>query len=121
MNEAAFILLVLLFVKHFVVDFILQTEEQIRSKGIYFDWPGITHALQHGLGTFIAFFIFVDPSTALLVATIDTAIHYHVDWAKINLNKKYSYTPADKKFWVWFGADQLAHSLTYIWLIWALS
>lgn len=121
MNEAAFVLLVLLFVKHFIVDFVLQTDEQIRSKGIYLEWPGIVHSLQHGLGTFVVFFIFLDPLTSLLVAVIDAIFHYHIDWAKININKHNNYTPVDKKFWVWLGADQLAHSLTYIWLIWALS
>lgn len=121
MTEVVFILLVLLFVKHFVVDFIFQTEAQVISKGKYLDWPGITHSLQHGLGTYLVFFIFVDPVTSLSVALIDFVIHYHVDWAKININNKFNLTPADRKFWILLGADQLLHSLTYIWLIWALS
>ncbi len=121
MNETGFVLLVLLFVKHFIVDFVLQNQEQIKSKGIYLEWPGIVHSLQHGFGTFIVFFILLDPLTSLIVAFIDSMLHYHIDWAKVQMNKKHNYTPADKKFWVWFRADQLAHSLTYVWLIWALS
>lgn len=121
MNNIVFVVLVLLFIKHFVVDFIMQTDEQVRSKGIYLDWPGVVHSMQHGVGTFLIFFMFTDVITALLVGIIDFGVHYHVDWSKININKKYNYTPADKQFWVWLGADQLAHSLTYVWLVWSLS
>ena len=121
MIDAVFYVLVLLFVKHFYVDFVIQTDEQVRGKGIYLNWAGITHSLNHGIGTFIIFFIISDVGTALAVGLVDAVIHYHIDWAKMNINKHKGYTPADPMFWTWLGADQLAHSLTYVWLAWTLS
>lgn len=115
-----FIILTLLFVKHFVADFIFQTEEQVRGKGIYGNWAGITHSLAHVLGTFIVFYMFFGVGISLMFAVLDGLIHYHVDWTKININKKYNYTVMDKQFWFWLGLDQLAHSLTYVWFIWLL-
>ena len=48
-------------------------------------------------------------------------IHYHVDWLKMNINKKYGWK-ADQhpEFWVLLGLDQLAHYLTYVLLIWII-
>jgi len=38
----------------------------------------------------------------------------------MNINKRYGYTIEMTQFWAWLGADQLAHSLTYLFLVWAL-
>ena len=121
MNDAVFYVLVLLFVKHFYVDFVMQTKEQIRDKGIYLNWEGITHSVYHGIGTFVIFFVISDVGTALAVGLVDLIIHYHIDWAKTNIIKHGNYTSKDPMYWNWFGADQLAHSLTYVWLAWTLS
>jgi hypothetical protein len=55
---------------------------------------------------------------AVIIGFIDFALHYHIDWAKININKRWNYTVENPKFWAWLGADQLAHSLTYLGLVW---
>jgi hypothetical protein len=59
-----------------------------------------------------------DINYSIIIGIIDFVFHYHIDWAKININKRYNYTPENPKFWVWLGADQLAHSLTYLMLVW---
>jgi len=120
MNEI-FLVLIFLFIKHFIVDFYLQTDTMVREKGIYGAKGGLIHSGQQGLGTFIVLVLFTGVPLAVLLAIVDFLIHYHVDWAKMNIGKKYGYTVADKEFWFWLGMDQLAHSLTYVWIGWILA
>jgi hypothetical protein len=56
----------------------------------------------------------------LLIGLIDGAIHYHIDWAKMTINRLRKLTIAKNEFWVWLGADQLAHSVTYLALVYGV-
>jgi hypothetical protein len=114
------VVLVLLSIKHFIVDFCLQTSSMVEQKGIYGAKMGIVHSFQHALGTCMVFYFFLEPLAVLMFGLLDMLIHYHIDWVKININRSKHLTPNDKEFWMWLGADQLAHSLTYIWFIWIL-
>ena len=118
MNTMILLLLTLLAIKHFVADFLIQTPTMIAEKGRYGAIGGLEHAGIHGIGTAIVMYPFLY-SDALIISfifgLIDATIHYHVDWAKMNMSK--GLTTADHKFWIWFGADQLLHSLTYIGLV----
>jgi len=121
MFDSIFVVLGLLFVKHWYIDFVNQSMEEVNGKGIYGNAYGIMHSLKHGIGTFAIMWLFIaDPLFSIVLGLIDFAIHYHVDWAKININKKYNYTPENPKFWAWLGADQLAHSITYLFLVWII-
>jgi hypothetical protein len=119
MYNDLFILLALLFVKHWYIDFVDQSMEEVNSKGNYGEWFGIRHSLKQGIGTFLVFALtdisFMD---AWLFGLIDFALHYHIDWAKININRAKNYTIEMPQFWAWLGADQLAHSITYLFLVW---
>lgn len=117
MLEAAIGLLVLLQIKHWYIDFVNQTMEEVHSKGIYGDYHGIMHSLKQGVGTLLCVLVLTGPDyffDAALIATLDFAIHYHTDWAKININKKHNYTVETPEFWMWLGLDQLVHQLTYL-------
>ena len=119
MFDSLFVLLALLFVKHWYIDFVNQSMEEVNGKGIYGNAYGIMHSLKHGLATLAIFWVFTGVfEYSLIVAVIDFVLHYHIDWAKININKRWNYTPESPKFWAWLGADQLAHSLTYLFLVW---
>lgn len=119
MFDSIYIIFVALFVKHWYIDFINQSMEEVVGKGIYGNAHGLMHSIKHGVATFLIFWFFLSSwPLAVILGAIDFAIHYHVDWAKININKKYNYTPENPKFWAWLGADQLAHQLTYILLVW---
>lgn len=106
-----------LFVKHFVVDFPLQKPYQWMNKGTYGHPGGILHSALHGLFTMLVFW-FVAPLACVWLGFIDFILHYHIDWAKMNLNAKFGWK-ADKHeaFWVLLGMDQLLHALTYIGLV----
>ena len=103
----------LLVIKHFVADFILQTDKMVMEKGIYGAAGGLAHSAIHAVLTFLCL-AWVDLPGAFVAAVFDFFVHYHVDWAKMNINRKYGYTPKDHKFWFWLGVDQLAHYITYM-------
>lgn len=116
MNDTLF-LLWLLFVKHFVVDFPLQQPYQYLNKGTYGHPGGLLHSGLHGLGTYLCLFWFA-PIAAIYLAVADFVIHYHVDWAKVNINNKFGWGPTThEQFWWLLGLDQLLHALTYIALV----
>lgn len=110
----AFIPLLCLFTKHFICDFPLQaTPWMYRNKGSYLHIGGIAHAGIHGLGTLLALAPFVG-SLSLILAAFDLLAHYHIDWAKMNISKRYDLQPNNsERFWILLGFDQLLHHLTY--------
>lgn len=117
MLEAAIGLLVLLQIKHWYIDFVNQTMAEVHGKGIYGNVLGIWHSAKQGLGTLLAILLITGTGfivEAVLIALLDFVIHYHTDWAKININKKKNYTVETPEFWVWLGFDQLVHQLTYL-------
>jgi len=114
--QAALLVLFFLQIKHFLADFVWQTDRMIVDKGIYGARYGIYHSLVQSAGTFLAF-AWIHPALGTVASFIDFLAHYHIDWAKININRHNNYTPADKKFWFWLGLDQLAHQITYVILV----
>lgn len=119
MFDSIYVIFILLFVKHWYIDFVNQSMEEVVGKGIYGNAHGLMHSIKHGVATFLIFWWFLSNwPLAVIVGFIDFFLHYHIDWTKININKKYNYTPENPKFWWWLGADQLAHQLTYIFLVW---
>lgn len=115
MFDSIFILLGALFVKHYVVDFILQTQEQIDTKGIYGNWLGFKHSFDHGAFTAVIFWLFgLGSETSVCLGLLDMAVHYHVDYVKMRWGTRDVHT---KAFWMQFGLDQLAHAITYIELV----
>jgi hypothetical protein len=114
MLEALF----LLFVKHFICDFPLQTSPWMyRNKGTYLHPGGLAHAAVHAIGTWLVLVFFIGQQ-AHLYALIDFMVHYHVDWLKMNLNKKYNLRADNGNgFWILLGLDQLLHHITYFVII----
>lgn len=115
------LLVLLLFTKHFIVDFPLQTKFQYSNKGTYGHLGGILHSALHGVGTYLCFVWFA-PLSAVYLAFIDFVLHYHIDWAKVNINNKFSWGPTThEQFWWLLGADQFLHAVTYVGLIWLVT
>jgi hypothetical protein len=102
-------------IKHYIFDFVLQTPYQFTNKGSYGHPGGIVHAGLHALGSIPALLILAAP-LGLLSAIIlgEFVVHYHVDWSKEQLVRHFHLAEPQPTFWYVFGADQLAHQLTYI-------
>ena len=110
--------LLFLFVKHFMCDFPLQANPWMyRNKGTYGHAGGLAHSGLHCVGTFIVLAFWLGTS-AWLFALVDTVIHYHIDWAKMNAGKRFDLKPDNSEwFWILLGFDQLLHHLTYFVLV----
>lgn len=106
----------LLQMKHFILDFYYQPPYQWKNKGTYGHPGGIVHSLQHAIPTFFLVWFFAANSfIALAVSLVEFLLHYHIDWAKMNINKKMGWTATiHEEFWQFLGLDQLLHQLTYI-------
>jgi hypothetical protein len=104
-------ILFMLQIKHWYVDFVNQTDEEVKYKAEYLDWRGITHSLKHGFGTVFVFLLFMDTEYALMFGALDFLLHYHIDWAKMNWGNR---DIGSKEFWNHLGLDQMAHQFTYL-------
>jgi hypothetical protein len=114
-------LILALSTKHLIIDFFLQGEYQWRNKGTYGHPGGLLHAGLHGVGTFICFYS-VAPQAAIYLALIDAIVHYHLDWAKMNINAKMGWAAnTHSQFWYMVGLDQYLHMLTYIGLVYLVT
>ena len=120
MTMTVFLLLALFGIKHFIADFALQFNYMIGEKGQYGADGGIHHAAVHAAFTFLILVFFAQSANDIIVlALADGVVHYHIDWCKQQLNR--GLTTADHMFWVWMGADQALHYLTYIGIIYVVT
>jgi len=118
--QEIFLLLILLQVKHWFVDFINQTQDEVNTKGVYGHPVGLNHSIKHGIATAICIIIaYGTPyiSIAFLFALLDTILHYHIDFCKMRFGNRDINTHA---FWAQLGLDQMAHQLTYLGIAYAL-
>ena len=105
-------------VKHFLCDFVLQTQFQVSTKGIYGHIGGLIHSGYHMFLSLPALFILQAPLRAIAIIMLgEFLIHYHTDWAKANIDGHFGWGQADSRYWMLFGADQLVHQLTYLLIV----
>lgn len=120
MFDAVFVLLILLQIKHWYIDFVNQSMEEVNHKGIYLKWFGVKHSLKQGLGTALCLLMVTGwgyLTFCLILGAIDFLLHYHIDWCKMNYGNRDIQNP---KFWNHLGLDQMAHQVTYIGIAWAM-
>jgi hypothetical protein len=111
------ILLVLLIlqIKHYLCDYLLQSEYQYSNKGFYGHPGGILHAGLHALATIVVFAV-ITPSLQLGLAIVvgEFIAHYHLDWTKEQILRRRQWVFPQAQFWWVFGADQALHEITYL-------
>ena len=120
MMEAALLALLLLQLKHFVGDFVTQTQYQLRYKSIYGHPAGLMHAAHHAIGSAAVMALLKAclplPMPLTLIAAVLAAefvLHYHIDWAKEQLIRPFV-AAQGLAYWAIFGADQFLHQATYV-------
>jgi uncharacterized protein DUF3307 len=116
--KIALVGVLILFFKHLVFDFFLQTSYQYRNKGTYGHPGGILHAGLHAFGT-TPVFLWIAPSLQLAFAIMvgEFIVHYHIDWTKEQIVKRMQWTPDHFQFWWMLGVDQFLHGATYVAII----
>ena len=102
----------LLFVKHFLADFVWQSQRMLKDKGHYGRLGGFEHSGLHAALTYVILMHFLTPQACAMLALFDAFVHYHIDWVKVRTSVKL--TPEDHWYWVWLGLDQLLHAMTYL-------
>jgi hypothetical protein len=116
--ERVLIALLLLQIKHFAADYLLQSSRHVQCKGIYGHRAGLEHAAIHAVLTVPCLLLVgVSALSALAGAAVEFIIHYHEDWLKAQVNTRLKLTPEMRAYWVAYGADQLVHELTYLGLV----
>jgi hypothetical protein len=119
--EGILLLLALFQVKHALGDGPLQTIGMVREKGFYGKAGGVYHAGIHGVGSLVALLVFgIAALPALVLAAVDTVIHYHVDFIKESIVRRNGWTQDKPAFWWALMGDQLMHQLTYLLLAYAV-
>lgn len=118
----ALAIITLLCIKHWYADFVRQTYQQTVAKGRWGNWTGITHSVDHVVCSVLILTLAsqVIPMSLLQIVTVcllEGIVHYHIDWIKVRFGSKDMTQP---QYWTQFGADQLAHSLTYVGMTWLL-
>ena len=109
--EFVMLVLLLLQVKHWYIDFVMQTPEMVAAKGKYGDPVGIWHSAQHSIATLLIMLLVTTPYLAVVLALLDFVTHYHIDWYKMNKGCR---DIQDPKFWNHLGLDQMAHQIVYL-------
>jgi len=101
-------------IKHFLADFLLQTDWMAAGKDRPKGWllPLAAHAGVHGAMT-AALFLAVAPPLAWL-GLADMLIHGIIDRLKSISTRRSALTPRQTAFWWLFGLDQSLHHLTHI-------
>ena len=113
--------LVLFQVKHYLCDFVLQTQSQIQAKGTYGGLGGLRHAGLHAIGSIPALLVLTrSPLTILALIAIEFVLHYHVDFTKARVDATRGWTVQDLQYWIVFGLDQFIHQLTYLVFVYVL-
>ncbi len=115
-----FLLLSFLVVKHWIADFVLQFEYMVEQKGTYGLRGGLEHAIMHGVLTATVMLAFLNIDSlwpAVFLGLLDSVVHYHIDYVKARWGTR---DPNTQRFWIELGADQMAHYLFYIWLVWSV-
>lgn len=117
---SAVIVMTVLSIKHFILDFLYQPPRMWQNKGTYGHIGGIEHSGYHALATMAILFILIhwlalSPLAILYLGLAEFIVHYHMDWFKMNYNKKKGWTATThNQFWILLGVDQLIHMLTYL-------
>ncbi|MDI3337216.1 DUF3307 domain-containing protein [Defluviimonas aestuarii] len=111
-------LAVLLQFKHLLADFMLQNAYILNNRSKWGHPGGILHAAIHVVGSLIVLAVMAVPAQYIVRLLIfEGFVHYHIDWIKDNVGKRYNLTPDNRSFWVLTGLDQYMHQLTYVAMI----
>lgn len=114
-------LLVGLELKHYVADYFLQPGWMLRGKGNVFMPGGYAHAGLHAVLSLAVLLLFGCPvGLALALFAAEFILHYGLDYSKVAYSRGVEPDASPMRFWALHGADQLAHQLTYVAMIYVV-
>ena len=108
--------LILLLIKHAIVDLGVQSQLTNIDKSRYFG-NGHEHYMHHGLGTLIVAGLFLPAVPVILCAFIDYFIHWQIDYCKHTANNLLNVQARSTMWWYTNVIDQSLHFITYYLLV----
>jgi hypothetical protein len=116
-----FILFVGLEVKHYLADYFMQPAWMLAGKGDFRDPGGYAHAAIHAGLSGLVLLVAGTPIAVLLALVVaEAAVHYGLDYAKIQYSRGVHVDSNPRRFWALHGIDQLTHQLTYAAMIYVV-
>lgn len=103
--------LIILFLGHWVGDYLFQSSKMAQQKRIGVKWLSI-HVGVYSLVLFIFSLFLFDPGTAIAFTGINAVLHWGTDFFTSRLSAKYSNRP--RVFYPIIGFDQLIHTVSLI-------
>lgn len=119
--ETLFALLVIYQLKHFVADYIFQSNYMLKKirPGWDFILPLSLHCAVHA-GMTLAICLYYRPEVWWL-ALVDFGVHFLLDRFRSGPRYLGRYTDIHKNYFWWIlGADQLFHHLTHLYIVWVI-
>lgn len=115
-------LLIAFLVKHFLADFPLQTAYMLgKSKRAGWAVPLLAHSTVHGALTLAILLTAGAGWLAVALAAAEVATHFGIDRLKAHPDLGGRWNPSQPPFWWALGADQLAHGLCYLAIVWEVT
>ena len=115
------IILFLLFAtKHFIVDWVIQTNKMATEKGNNFYYLFL-HSFEHAILSFLILINFTNVETALLLSASEIFTHGGIDYLKANKKLLGRYKYPSKLYFVILGADQFVHQINYLLFIYLIT
>lgn len=113
MPSQILLFLTLILIKHFIVDWVVQTDEMANEKG---NKPTLLflHGLEHAIGSLIVALFFISPVKAVMLVTMEMLVHCSIDFIKSRIMGKTKWKFPEKNFLISMGFDQFLHQITYI-------
>ncbi len=114
MTQTVLMLLLGLQLKHYAADYLLQPRWMIAGKVSLLAPGGYVHAGIHALLS-VPVLALAGPGwlPLLLIAIAEFAVHYTLDYAKVQYSGATTAHDNPGRFWALHGFDQLLHQLTY--------
>lgn len=116
-----FLLFIGLELKHFIADYFMQPGWMLAGKGDFRRSGGYAHAGVHAALTGVVLVLAGMPPAWLAgVVAGEFAVHYLLDYAKIQYSRGVHVDSQPARFWSLHGLDQIGHQLTYAAIIYAV-
>ncbi len=113
MTLTAVAFLAALLFKHFLADFVFQTDWMSANKSNVRSAAGYAHAGVHAAMSAPVLLLFAGPGLAAALLAAEFVAHFLIDLAKARSNGIIG-GRTSTWFWAALGADQYAHQLTYL-------
>ncbi|TXM72433.1 DUF3307 domain-containing protein [Methylobacterium sp. WL12] len=107
-------LLLVMAAKHYLIDFVAQTEWMARGKERVTGWqaPLVVHAGSHALATLGIALVF--KPALWWIALVDFVVHGLIDRGKAVASHRTRFAMTDPRFWWLMGFDQFLHQVTNV-------